>query len=144
MYMDVEAVGGGHGDPFFMLYFEEWRTAGHYQILEPDPRVRYNLVIAHHNWRATKHATVSTLPGESCSISLPPAATQHLPSPAIVSPALTPPPESTSASPQQLQSTWQRLESDGIVKFSDVFSPICREIPAPMEDSEVVDSSAGQ
>ena len=29
MYTDIRSVHGGTGDPFFMLYFEEWRLAGH-------------------------------------------------------------------------------------------------------------------
>ena len=34
-----------------MLYFEEWRTAGHYQSLEVDPNVDMNRVLAHFSWR---------------------------------------------------------------------------------------------
>ena len=48
MYIDVRSVHGGHSTPpFTLLYFEEWRTAGHYQSLEPDPMVEDNIVLSH-------------------------------------------------------------------------------------------------
>ena len=48
MYIDVRSVHGGHSTaPLTLLYFEEWRTAGHYQSLEPDPMVENNIVLSH-------------------------------------------------------------------------------------------------
>ena len=50
MYSDLRSIQGGCGDPIFMLYFEEWRTTGHYQSIEPDSSTVPNKVLAHYNW----------------------------------------------------------------------------------------------
>ena len=112
MYLDVRSVNGGSGDPFFMLYFEEWRMAGHYQSLEQDPKVRYNMVLAHFNWRSKSLVSTS-------SVSL-----SDTPTPDIPSTLLPPTLPTLPSDPTQLHSTRQRLESDGIVTFSQVLSPI--------------------
>ena len=113
MYSDIRSVDGGSGDPFFMLYFEEWRTAGHYQSLEIDPNVDMNRVIAHFNWRTkclsrTHSATNFT----ENSSTVPP------PQPPI------PPQSCPTQPPPLLTSTRQRLESDAGLSCAE--SPIGR------------------
>ena len=95
-----------------MLYFEEWRMAGHYQSLEQDPKVRYNMVLAHFNWRSKSLVSTS-------SVSL-----SDTPTPDTPSTLLPPTLPTLPSAPTQLHSTRQRLESDGIVTFSQVLSPI--------------------
>ena len=131
MYMDIRSVQGGNGDPLFMLYFEEWRTAGHYQSLEIDPKVRYNMVLAHYEWRSNTFSSARTMStSEVSSIpSLPP-------SPFVLS-AAAPLHQSENPAPQ-LQSTRQRLESDGTASFSQVVSPITRHQAAHCEDQSDV------
>ena len=119
MYSDIRSVHGGTGDPFFMLYFEEWRQAGHYQSLEIDPNVDMNRVMAHYAWR-NKCLTRSF------------SRTLSFSQPSIAHPPPPLPPPSHSLSP--LYSTRQRLESDTAgLTFANAFSPIRRE---PQEDTE--------
>ena len=125
MYTDIRSVHGGTGDPFFMLYFEEWRLAGHYQSLEIDPNVDMNRVMAHYAWR-NKCLTRSfsrTLSSSQPFISHP-----------------QPPPSPPSRSLTPLYSTRQRLESDtdGLT-FGNSFSPIRR---GSQEDTEQAVTSA--
>ena len=110
-----------------MLYFEEWRTAGHYQSLEIDPKVRYNMVLAHYEWRSNTFSSAKTMStSEVSSIpSLPP-------SPLLLSPAGNLQPSENPAT--QLQSTRQRLESDGTASFSQIVSPITRQQAETCED----------
>ena len=133
MYLDVRSVHGGSGDPLYMLYFEEWRTAGHYQSLEPDPKVRYNLVLAHFEWRS-KNMTSSIVNSHGFSSSsspLPANPTDEEVTPANLSPTST----SVSTMPQEtsgnLHSTRQRLESEGLVSFSQIVSPIAARDSQP-------------
>ena len=125
MYQDIRAIGGGEGDPFFMLYFEEWKTAGHYQSLEQDPNTRYNMVLAHFDWRskALQNSSCSTSTNSHQATTTPPPCPTPTPSaPSSLSracPRSPPPPPS-----EPLQSTRQRLESDSMVSFSRIISPI--------------------
>ena len=119
MYSDIRSVDGGSGDPFLMLYFEEWRTAGHYQSLEIDPNVDMNRVLAHFNWKtkclSRTHSTSRFSESSSAPAPPPPPAPRSCP----------PPPP-----PPQLTSTRQRLESDTGITFSE--SPIGRHGGAPV------------
>ena len=106
MYQEIRSFNGGEGDPFYMLYFEEWRTAGHYQSLEPDTNAGYNLVIAHYNWRLKSFSNI--LSDASCAASVPTP-----PQPPVAAPATAPAPSCTVTAVSQLQSTRQRIESEG-------------------------------
>ena len=80
MYQEIRSFTGGEGDPFYMLYFEEWETSGHYQSLKPNTNAGYNLVIAHYNWRLKSFS--NTLADGSCAAAVPtpppaPALQQH-------------------------------------------------------------------
>ena len=160
MYLDIRPVHGGAGDTFFMLYFEEWRMAGHYQSLEPDPSVKKNKVIDHFNWRMkslanTFHSNQSEASAAACAPG--PSGTPACPS---SSPSICPPmsPSSelvstllaTSTLPRprgcpptvssQRQSTRQRIVSDGAFSVSEIVSPI-RNREANLE--ETPDNQAG-
>ena len=114
MYSDIRSVDGGSGDPFFMLYFEEWRTAGHYQSLEIDPNIDMNRVLAHFNWR-TKclSRTHSTSNFSVASSTIPPPTRPPLPQSCPTHP------------PHLLTSTRQRIESDTGITLAE--SPIRRQ-----------------
>ena len=130
MYLDVRSTHGGHGDPFFMLYFEEWKMAGHYQSLEPDPVVRNNKAIAHFNWRSKSFASTSMnsiLSEASC-----PSATMCPPPPPPV-PSHPPAPMMPTTN-AQLQSTRQRIESEGSLSFMEILSPIGSRKGQPREN----------
>ena len=133
MYLDIRSSTGGVGDPFFMLYFEEWRMAGHYQSLEPDPSVQNNKVISHFNWRMkslsntfhtnqSQSSTGELAPASQCPSSLVPSPSPSCPSPAPACPPVLPAPCLPMSA--QLQSTRQRIESDGALSFSNIISPI--------------------
>ena len=137
MYLDIRAVHGGSGDPLYMLYFEEWRTAGHYQSLEPDPKVRYNLVLAHFEWRS-RNLTTSIMNSERLSTS----SSSFPVNPTPAEPSITPPiasfspmAEHTTADDLQMHSTRQRLESDSVVSFSQIVSPITARDSQPENSS---------
>ena len=133
--MDVRSVQGGSGDPLVMLYFEEWRTAGHYQSLEIDPKVRYNLVLAHYEWRLNTFSSSRT-----ASTSEEPSIPSLPPSPLISSAAGPTLPSENPAS--QLQSTRQRLESYGTASFSQIVSPIARHQTETCVDQSDVSSNS--
>ena len=157
MYLDLRAVGGGSGEPFFMLYFEEWRTAGHYQSLEPDPNVRYNLVIAHFNWRTNNLTTSRSSANESSTAVSTSASSPAHPGPAPASAVPTSAPSAPTSSPtastdstsvpfarpsassaaSQLHSTRQRIESDGNISFTQILSPISsRDVQAEVSSNQ--------
>ena len=129
MYLDILSVHGGSGDPLYMLYYEEWRSAGHYQSLERDPRVPNNKVISHFNWKlnrsnsTTRHAD---LPDAATSLEPPVAASITTTSSADMSLSVstTPTPSVQPALPPQLHSTRQRVESEGSLAFTHILSPI--------------------
>ena len=55
MYTQVQSIHGASGnDPLYMLYYEEWITAGHYQSIEPDPETEDNPLISYYNSRLKK------------------------------------------------------------------------------------------
>ena len=112
MYSDVRSVDGGSGDPFFMLYLEEWRTAGHYQSLEIDPNVDMNRVLAHFNWRTKCLSRTHSTTNFSVASSTAPPAQPPLPQSCPTQP------------PPSLTSTRQRVESDAGLTFAE--SPIGR------------------
>ena len=120
MYLDIRSAHGGQGDPFFMLYFEEWRMAGHYQSLEPDPSVTNNRVIAHFTWRLKSLANSfqSEPTGSNC------------------------PPPLPTANTGQLQSTRQRIDSDGALSLSAVASPITSREDQSLPTSTLTTSSS--
>ena len=139
MYSDLRSVDGGSGDPFFMLYFEEWRTAGHYQSLEVDPNVDMNRVLAHFSWRTkclsrsgstllSGSASLSRLPSPSSTVEaelsspLPTASSSALPSASSSCPPVS----------EQLTSTRQRIELEVGITFCE--SPIAR--PARVDSSD--------
>lgn len=133
MYLDVRSVHGGTGDPFYMLYFEEWRTAGHYQSLEPNPNFKNNRVIAHFNWRSCTQTSINL-----SSVNHPPTLSQTASSPPSPSSPPAPPTPPPQAVPAQLHSTRQRIESEGTLQFSQVVSPIRN---GDIEQDEVSDQS---
>ena len=119
MYQDIRSVHGGTGSPLFMLYFEEWITAGHYQSLELDPKVRYNLVLAHFEWRSNTLSSSQNLPDSFTIPSLPasPLLMEDDQSQAEQVPSTRPQHiesipciEDDEMRAEQLQSTRQRLE----------------------------------
>ena len=65
MYSKIESYHGGSGNPLFMLYYEEWRTCGHYQSIEIDPEIKPNKVLQHLEWcknRSAMQSSNSSLP----------------------------------------------------------------------------------
>ena len=128
MYSLIRSVSGGSGDPLYFLYFEEWRTCGHYQSIEPDRECQNNKVLGHYNWLSnTLMSSTST------------SATERYPS----LPATPTPPAGWSSSPSGqpplqpsavFQSTRQRLESANICTFSDSMSPVAAGPPAPSSE----------
>ena len=140
MYLDVRSISGGSGDPIFMLYFEEWRTAGHYQSLEPDPKILYNLVLAHFEWRSRNLTTSRIVPDSSTSASLPSNTGSESPvTPHAAGYVTRVPPQPDTCVADQLYSTRQRLESDGGASFSQIISPITAQEP----QSNYNDSQSG-
>ena len=48
MYTEIRSVHGGEeNNPLYMLYFEEWITAGHYQSIEPETGTQNNRLLSH-------------------------------------------------------------------------------------------------
>ena len=112
MYSTLRSTQGGVGDPLYMLYFEEWRTAGHYQSIEPDPTVSNNKVLSHFKWLTRSFSSSyqhspsyfeSTQPSQDCT---PAPSSDH----EVLCPPPAPPVQVDSAD-YMLQSTRQRLES---------------------------------
>ena len=133
MYLDVRAVHGGSGDPLYMLYFEECRTAGHYQSLKPDPKVWYNLVLAHFEWRP-RNLTMSIMNSDRLSTSSSSFPVNPTPAEPSITPSiasLSPMAQHSLADDLQMHSTRQRLESDSVVSFSQIVSPITSQDSQP-------------
>ena len=59
MYTEIRSIhNGNHPPPLFMLYFEEWIMAGHYQSIEPDPLVPNNILKSHYENRSRNLSVV--------------------------------------------------------------------------------------
>ena len=146
MYQDIRSVHGGTGSPLFMLYFEEWITAGHYQSLELDPKVRYNLVLAHFEWRSNTLSSSQNLPDSFTIPSLPASPLlmeddqSQVPSTRPQRIESIPCIEDDEMRAEQLQSTRQRLESEGVATFSHVLSPITARGRMPPVTSSLIPS----
>ena len=109
-----------------MLYFEEWRGAGHYQSLEVDPNIDMNRVLAHYRWRSKclsqSHSRSNNLVSTLTTTTQPPPS---CPTPPVAQATTSPPPlgaQPPRYPPPPLHSTRQRIESETSITIS--VSPI--------------------